>query len=460
MTDQLSELPRTRHRVPKALTLGIPLVLAMAGAIVVMALPGPPARKYPAREPVRLWHMWTAEWKTVVEKICDRFNESQTKYEVIPLSVPGEAADSKFLLAVAGGDPPDVMAQWNQVIPKWAESGLIIPLNELMSPEEWDTFQRTAYPAVKKIGIYKDNLYGVTTGLNIWACYCRLDCLRKAGLDPDQFPETLEGLVEWGRKLHKFDANGQLTRIGFLPTWYAMYAPAFGGGFYDWETEKVTLNTPENLRALSYLVDQRRELGFENVVRFESGLTVGVGNAEWPFIGGAYAIIADGQWRVEQLAKFAPELEYATRPIPPPAGGTPRAGWINGNFMIIPKGAKHVQGAWAFIKFWSGLEDPERAAEFYTWGGWLPLSAAIADAPIYREYIRKHPQFQTFLDVLPSENVQPTPPVPYQVYLWDRITRADESAMRGTISPEGALKRLEKEIAQEIAMRRDFGYKD
>ena len=79
---------------------------------------------------------------------------------------------------------------------------------------------------------------------------------------------------------------------------------------------------------------------------------------------------------------------------------------------------------------------------------------------MYREYVRKHPQFQTFLDVLPSENVHPTPPVPYQVYLWDRITRADDSAMRGTISPERALERLEQEIGQEIAMRKQFGYKD
>lgn len=435
-------------------------VLAVVAAVIVFALPGPSPRKYPEREPVMLWHMWTAEWKAVVDRICDRFNESQTKYEVIPLSVPMDSADSKFLLAVAGGEPPDVMAQWNRVIPKWAESGLIVPLNDLMSQHEWAAFQRDAYPAAKRIGIYKGNLYGVTTGLNIWACYCRLDCLREAGLDPNQFPETLEGLDEWARKLHKFSPSGQIMRVGFIPQFYAMYTPGFGGGFYDWKTEKMTLSSPENLRALTYLVERRKELGFENVLRFESGMAQGIGDAQWPFIGGAYAIAVDGQWRVEQLAKFAPELEYVTKPVPPPKGGVPHYGWLNGNFMIIPKGARHVQGAWEFIKFWSGLENPERAAEFYTWGGWLPLSPAIANAPLYREYVRKHPQFQTFLDILPSENVHPAPPVPYQVYLWDRITRADESAMRGVISPEEAVKRLQGEIDQEIAMRKEFGYKD
>jgi len=459
MSTKQTKMPKPDKRLPHVNVAAWAMAaLASLAVVFVFALPGPTPRQYPERVPVRFWHMWTAEWKEVVERIVERFNESQDTYEVIALSIPGTAADSKFLLSVAGGDPPDVMAQWNPVIPKWAESRLLTPLNTLMSEAEWEAFQRTAYPAVKKIGMYKGDLYGVTTGLNIWACYARLDHLREEGLSGKEFPGTLEDLLEWGRKLHRFDAEGNLTRIGFLLTWFAQYAPGFRGGFYDWDTGEVLLNSPANLRALTFMVDERRKLGFENVIRFQSGLATGVGNIDWPFISGAYAITVDGQWRVEQIAQYAPDLEYATFPIPPPKGGLEHAGWTNGNFMIIPVGAKHVHGAWEFVKFWSGLEEPERAAEFYTWGGWLPLSPAIAEAPIYREYVRKHPQFQTFLDVLPSENIQPTPPVPYQVYLWDRLTQADESAMRGTLTPQGALERLGREVAREITAREEFGY--
>ena len=220
------------------------------------------------------------------------------------------------------------------------------------------------------------------------------------------------------------------------------------------------MNTPDNLRALTFLVDQRKKLGFDNVVKFNSGLTTGIGNMDWPFITGAFAITVDGAWRVEQIAKYAPQLDYITFPLPPPEGGRPRYGWTNGNFMIVPVGAKQVAGAWEFIKFWSGIDQPERAAEFYTWGGWLPLSPAIAEAPIYRQYVKEHPQFQTFLDILPSDNIQPMPPVPYQVYLWDRITQADDSAMRGSVTPQGALDRIETEIARELAVRKESGYGD
>ena len=437
----------------------VTILLVVVVGIVVLALPGAPPRKYPNRIPVRFWHMWTAEWKTVVEQIVDRFNESQDTYEVLPLSVPGTAGDYKLILSTAGGNPPDVMTQWAGVS-KLADSGALIPLNSFMTPEEWERFKQETYPAAKRIGMYKDNLYGITTGLNTWACYVRYDHLHEAGLDPAQFPNTLEGLVKWAEPLTRFDAQGNITRLGFLPIWFAMYAPGFGGGFCNWQTGALTLNTPENLRAMEYLLNERKKLGVEKVLNFNAGLTTGIGNVEWPFISGAFSITVDGQWRVQQLAKYAPELQYFTIPMPPPTGGKPHYGWVNGNFMVIPKGAKQAQGAWEFIKFWSGWENPDRAAEFYTWGGWLPSWPKVANAPLYQAYIREHPQFKTFLDVLPSENEQPTPPVPYQNYLWDRITQADDSAMRCTITPQQALERLDLEISRERAQRREFGYVD
>ncbi len=70
-----------------AVFFGIAFVAA-AGLALSFFLSDPTERKYPDRVPVRMWHMWTAEWREVVEKIVDRYNESQTTYEVIPLSVP------------------------------------------------------------------------------------------------------------------------------------------------------------------------------------------------------------------------------------------------------------------------------------------------------------------------------------------------------------------------------------
>jgi multiple sugar transport system substrate-binding protein len=235
-----------------------------------------------------------------------------------------------------------------------------------------------------------------------------------------------------------------------------MFASVFGGGFYDSENEKLTIDTPENLRALAFLAEQHRQIGFEKMLRFQSSLATDSG-ADWPFASGKKSITIEGQWRVQQLKKFAPDIPYVTAPIPPPAkGGKTKAGWVHGNFMIIPRGAKNPQGAWAFIKFWTGQNNPEQAAGFYTRAGWLPPNPQIAATGVYQAYVHEHPQFQTFVDQLDSPNLEPTPPVPFQLQLFDLIKQTDDSAMRGSLPPKQALKQLEEKVNAVIQRREEF----
>jgi len=417
-------------------------------------------RKYPNRIPVTFWHMWSAEWKDVVDKIVDRYNRSQDKYEVIALSVPGTSADTKFLLGTIGGDPPDVMAQWNQVIPTWADNDMLTPFDEVMTSEEKARYTKEAYPVVQRIGAYKGKTYGIPIGINLSAIYYLPNDFRQAGLDPDHFPKTLELLSAAGERLNRRDRNGNLTRVGFFPGLWQEMAPLFGGGFYDFGREHVSLDTRANLRAIEFLAASRKRLGYDQVVRFQAGLDSQSFSGGWPFIGGAYSAVVDGQWRVEQLAKYAPKLEYRTALIPAPSGGVVGGGFCNGNFMVLPKTARHKRGAWDFIKFWSGIDKPERAAEFYTMGGWLPLSPRIADSPIYRAYIKKFPQFKTFVDGIGSKNLQVPPPVPYQVFLDDLVKKEQDLALRGDISPTDAVRSLVDGVANELHRRKELGNHD
>ncbi len=443
-------------------------VLACGAAAALLLLGEPPgaprlAAAAPARQHVRFWHMWAAEWQVVVDRIVERFNQSQTEYWVEALLVPPAGAESKFLLAVVGGDPPDVMASWQRVLPTWAASGMLTPLDTLMSTADRRAFERDAYPVAKKIGSYSGRLYGMAIGVNAWALYYRKDHLRQIGVDPERLPDSLEALLALGRKLDRFDAQGNLTRLGFLPAAQGLelqhLAPLFGGGFYDEANGQLLLDTPENRRALGYLVAQRAALGLDRVTRFDSAQNAGFG-LEWPFATGSISITLDGQWRVEQLAKFVPDLDYGVMPVPPPAAGRSLAGFSDGNFMLVPRGAQQAQGAWAFIRFWAGLADPQQAAELHTWGGWLPALKSVAGAGAFTSYVRKYPQLSSFIELLQSPHVQTPPPVPYQTFLLDRIGAAAQSAGRGDLSAEAALERLAREVQEEQARRRNLGHAD
>jgi multiple sugar transport system substrate-binding protein len=430
------------------------LVLVSRARLIAAASPPP---SHHARIPVTYWHMWSGEWQPVMERVVAEFNASQDKYEVIPLQVPYASADSKFLMSVAGGDPPDVMAQWTNAISTWSQDGVLQPLDTHMSPAEKQFFMRDTYPVIHNNGWYKGKLYGMVIAADVYACYYRPDQFRRAGLDPDHFPKTLEALTAAGRKLDQVDEAGRYTRLGFLPQGFQNYAPSFGGGFYDAQAGQVLLDTPQNLRAMSYIVGTSEKLGMDRVRRFSSGLKSQNG-ADWPFIDGSFSIALDGEWRVQQLAKYAPGLDYRVAPLPPPAGGKPLASFSNTDFLTIPAGARHAEGAWEFIKFWSGLDHPERAAKYNAAFGWLPTSPRMAAAPDYQAFLKHYPQYKTFVRLAASPNLVTTPPVPYQLFLMDRITSTDDLASRGALSPGQALGALERETAREQARRKELGY--
>jgi len=434
---------------------------ATAAAVVVawlfLGYAPPERRTYPGREKVIFWHMWTSNWADVINDIVERFNTSQDRYEVVPLIITGGGAvrggsvgsSLKTLIATAGGDPPDCMGQWEQVIPAWAERGVLTPLDELMTPDEWSDLRDRLYPAVRAIGTYKGRFYGLSTGMNTWAIYYRPSHFVEAGLDPNRFPETLEALDQVAEQLYCYDEAGNITRIGFMPEWLIQWIAVFGGSLYDAGADRITLTHPRNVAALTWMRGCNYKYGYEKVLRFKTGLPSTMA-ANWPFISGAFSIVVDGQWRVEQLRQYAPELDYRTAPIPAPAGGKPLACWSNGNFMVIPSKAKNKQGAMAFMRFWSGVDDPKRAAEFYTWGGWLPIVPEIAQAPIYQAYLKKYPAFRTFVKIMASPNVQVTPPVLVQRYLLNRLTWAEEAACRAVVSPRQALEAVGKEVDREL----------
>lgn len=440
--------------------LGVLAAIAALGLVLVtrsrmLAAARPPAAE--TRIPVYYWHMWSGQWQPTMEHVVADFNASQTKYRVIPLSVPYGSADSKFLMSVAGGDPPDVMTQWTQAISTWSQDGVLQPLDSRMTPAEKQFFLTRTYPVIHQNGWYKGHLYGLVINVDVYACYYRPDQFRAAGLDPDHFPKTLEALTAGSRKLDQVDGAGRFTRLGFLPQTFTNYAPAFGGGFYDSATGNVLLDTPQNLRAMSYLVNTSHALGEDRVRRFNSGLKSQNG-ASWPFIDGSFSVALDGEWRVLQLAKFAPGLDYRIAPLPPPAGGKPLASFSTTGFLTIPAGAKHAEGAWEFMKFWSGLDHPEQAAKYNVSFGWLPSSVQMAQSPDYQAFLHRYPQYQTFVDLAASPNIITTPPVPYQLFLMDRISAVDDLASREALTPAQALGKLEDDTARERARRKGLSY--
>jgi multiple sugar transport system substrate-binding protein len=437
--------------------IGIKAVLAaicVCVAAIFLAPSPPPEQHNPHRIPIRFWHMWSAEWQPVVENICARFNESQTKYEVIPLSIPPIGSEEKFLMSAAGGEPPDLVSQWNPVLGMWVERGLVQPVENFMTAEERARFRKEAFPIIQKYSIYDGKITAVIAGIDVNAVFYRLDDLKEVGVDENHLPKTLEELVELGRKLDRRDPSGHLKRVGFSVVNWENYVPSFGGTFN--RNGKMVFNTPQNLKALQFVVNSDKRLGFQDIVRFQASQPADTG-VTVPILTGSYSILLDGEWRVKTIKDYSPELNYAIAPLPPPKGGKANASYTAANYMLIPSAAKHPDGAMEFLRFWVGMKDAEEGGRNVAAMGWLPYCQRVADSHSYQDYLAKYPHYRTFVDLVPSTALDIPPQGPLQSYAMDQITQLNDLTSRGTVDPIAAISRISSNMDAEADRQRRLG---
>jgi multiple sugar transport system substrate-binding protein len=426
------------------------------------------ATSRPPRE-VLFWHFWGGEDQQVVDRIVERFNSSQNEFRVRAVAMPGNNIDLKLFLAIAGGDPPDLVNQDDPIVADWAHRGAIIPIDELATNEEMRMVKKQLLPAALRLGQYDDRLYALCNGLDIRALYYNKTLLDEHGLRP---PETLDDL---DRIATTIAPPGRLryTRVGYLPDSRRLWAwgAVFGGDFYDEAASQPTLNDPAIVDALEWMASYRKRYGADAVQAFRQGDQSLPGSA-FPLLPysdasphGRYAVIMDGQWRtrdisssaVERKSRGLPVAEFGVCPLPPPAGGLKDAGWVNGNFFLCPRGSRNPQGAWAFMKFWCGLDGHQaEAAKACSEGGWIPVSNAVVEQDEFQQFLKRNPLFREFVRLASSKNQSPTPLAP-AASLFDREVRlaggrslSADDAPSATTLLNGANDRLRRRLREVL----------
>ena len=407
------------------------LCLLFAGLLVIpIGLRGKYSKpeSVPAgRSEVVFWHFWGGEDRDVVDDVVARFNDSQNEYFVRAIAMPGNNLQAKLFLAVAGGDPPDIVNQDDPVIADWGSRGVIHAMEEIAPPEEVQLVRKWMLPSAERLSVYDDKMYGVCNGLDVRALYYNKTALLELGFEP---PKSLNELDAIANAVAPFEL-GQASRkqYAYLPDTRRIWAwgYVFGGDFFDSDSQQVVLNTPEIRDALTWMQSYSQSYGWDNISAFRKG-DQSLPGKTFPLlpvvdeeIVGRYSLIMDGQWRVRNIVAFqasrrargltAPEFGVCPLPIPDSTAARKNAGWVNGNFFVIPRGAKNSKGAWEFAKFWIGYSDPVQAARTCADGGWIPVSQSVTQNPTFQTYLDNNPLFKSFVDLAASKNQFPTPQV-------------------------------------------------
>jgi len=245
--------------------------------------------------------------------------------------------------------------------------------------------------------------------------YYHVGLFEEAGLDVNTPPRTWDEVDQVAQKLDRWDPNGDLSQVGFVPHWGNWYFVgwlwAAGGDLLTEDNRRVIWNNEHGVKALTWMKDRLDLYGGQGDLDHFLSRTGGV------YTSNRVGMMMDGSWNLGGLKDVGIEANFRVAPPPRPSGleGTPVT-WSGGFAMAIPTGVRQPErdAAWEFIKFytdhWAQTVMGSKTAQIPT-----QRSAATSD-----EFLGIDPQIQRFVELM--EHSRWLPAIPNGAQMWGVYT--------------------------------------
>jgi multiple sugar transport system permease protein len=432
-----------------------------------------------------VWGIWRQEgWN----KAYAKFEEMHPEVKLILSTTGGRMDEQKLMCAIAGDAPPDVVNQDRFSVGGWAARGAFIPLDEFIERDKndkWAIRGEDFYSACWDEAVFKGKVYAIPNTTDDRILYYNEDILRREGFVDKNGnvvpPKNWDELKRYALKMTKRDAQGRITQIGFIPnfgnSWLYLYGWQNGGEFTSKDGRTCTLNDPKIRDAAAWVTDVYDALGgAQKVEAFRSGFQGGEFD---PFLTGKVAMKIDGApGVVANIAALKPDFNFGVAPAPVPAWrlkGVPEEQlrdypnnwlkaqppnhlttqpppfitWSGGFSWVIPKGARHPELAWEFIKWMSSKDAAilmnDATARYNRSRGRLYVPALSPNKKnnevIFERFAptdeRLRKAFKFSLDMMEVSRFRPVTPVGQ--LLWDEQRRALDQAIYHSLTPQQAV---------------------
>lgn len=397
--------------------------------------------------------IWSAPKGVEEQGLLRLIKRFEGEHPNIAIHNVGGLEEPKLLRAIVAGAPPDLAYLYgtSDVGPLAANGGLT-SLDRYYQAAGYNDGQFLS--GIIDQHRYSGHLYAMPVTRDCHALYWNRSVFKKAGLDPDHPPQTMEELRQFALKLNKRRPDGSLEILGFnpLPEDQGMLLCALGGRLEDPDTHKVTANCPENVAALAWLVDFVDQLGGRDVVARMKSSFGPADSAQNPIVTGKVAMSIEGEWVAMYIEKHAPGSDYGVGEIPHTAAHPEQANmaWQDGDVMIVPAGAKHVEAAWEFMRW---MQAPRQQEEYAAAMNNLPSVKSLMDSPMLTRGSRKNLALGYILQHIAGSSTNPRffPTTPISRFYRDTLGTAIEAAELHSKTPKQALDDAQARIDQELA---------
>lgn len=404
------------------LTLFLAIVLALSIGVVASA-----------KTTVVYWQHFADARIEAVKQLAAEFEKENPDIKIQIEGIPWAAYFDKLFTSIAAGSGPDVFQAPTGLAEQFIRSGNIVPLKAL-SPSE---VQEDFLPWTVERLISDDKIWGLPTDIQSIVLFYNTRLFKEAGLDPDRAPASWEELVQYGQKLTKQEA-GRFSQTGLDTDYYSivletMMFQAGVGQMYDSDLTQALFNTPEALKALTFMTDLTTRYGIEDPEFNSQDNTFAL---ELTAMALAHPV-SMGTFRL-----FNPALEYKVALAPPvEAGDVPVTTGTHWQYFITKK-APHI----AAQKWVEYLASEHAQLTFCQVAGDLVSRKALLTNPT----VRSNPNQAIALDSLECARPISWPGWAEFVRLY---TESIERVIFGQNTPEESLDILITEINNVLASR-------
>jgi multiple sugar transport system substrate-binding protein len=425
-------------------------LLWLAATVAVLALVGcGPAKP----TTITFWTTHTPPDSDTLKAMVDTWNKANPTVQAQFTQVPGSETDvAKLMTAVRGGTGPDVYMLDRFTAAQRAAAGVLTDLTDMVKkadPAMASKYLDFAWGETQ----FKGKTWALPFDTDARVLFYNKDMIKAAGFDPNMFdpkngPLTLDQMRQIAFKINKTDKNGAYTQVGFIPYdvaysqgWHYTWGFDFGGKFADFAAGKVTPTDENIVKAFQFLHDWAKAMGPQKVATFISTYSPPNNpNQQNPFLIGKVAMMVSGDWVLNYIKQYTPNLNYGVTYIPVPNKGDKPSTWAGGWSMCIPTGSKHVNEAFKFMSWMTG-PDGQKA---YTVGtAHLPTwKALLADNTLYE------PAHIFFKDILP--NAYSRPALPVGALYWDALTQAMNAVTLNQEDPQKALQAVADQVNPQL----------
>ena len=303
---------------------------------------------------------------------------------------------AKAITASRGGNPPQLSVILSADMFTLIDEDLVVPFDDYLTTDEEKEWLTGFYPAFMENSQTGGKTYGIPFQRSTPVLYWNKEAFKEAGLDPEVGPQTWDEMVEFGKKLTKKDAGGNVTQWGVriptsgFPYWlFQGLAIENGVVLANADGNKTNFDDPKVVEALEYLVSLSKEHEIMAPGIIEWGATPKA------FFEGQTAMMWTTTGNLTNVRNNAP-FEFGVAMLPEKEQrGAPTGG---GNFYLF-KGASDEQldAAVDFVQWISG---PEQSAKWTMATGYVAPRAETWETDTMKKYAEEFPQVLVARDQL------------------------------------------------------------